>query len=401
MVFLILRVALWIVVVWLSGTLLFYHKPKAFANLQKETPHFNRATVKFSKCFNISYHDGYKKIEVRNPWRGAKESFEYILVPREGSLPENVRSKSTVIPVPVKSVAVLSTTFVAFFPMLGVESSIVGIGEPDWVNTPQVVSLIREGRILQVGRGRGMGLRFDEERLVSLKPDIVILYGTGNPSLDQHPKLIEGGFKPVIVAPHMESHPLGRAEWIKFLAAFFNKEAEAEKVFDGIVSRYEALEKKAKDVPGRPTVFCNAPIRGIWHTPGGGGYLARFIHDAGAKYIWDDDNSTGIMTVATETVVEKARNADFWIGVIMPVKSLEELKAIDERFALFKAFQTGKVFNNDAKVNPAGGNDFWETGVARPDLVLADFIKIFHPELVPDHQLIWYRKLPKSCGLLN
>jgi iron complex transport system substrate-binding protein len=194
----------------------------------------------------------------------------------------------------------------------------------------------------------------------------------------------------------MENHPLGRAEWIKFLAAFFNKEAEAERVFQDIVSKYNLLAEKVKSVPYRPTVFCNAPIRGSWHVPGGGGYVAKFIQDAGGKYLWDDDKSTGVMTVATEAVIERARDADFWIGVIMPVKSMEELRSIDERFSIVNAFKKGNVFNNDAKVNSAGGNDFWETGVARPDLVLADFIKILHPDLLPDHQLIWYRRLPAS-----
>jgi iron complex transport system substrate-binding protein len=368
----------------------------AFADNLQESLFPNKTSVRFAKCFNITYHDTYKKLEVRNPWRGAKEGFVYILVPQGQDMPKDVPPGAIVVTVPVKRIALLSTTFAAFFPMIGIEKSIVGIGAPDWVHSPEILALIKEGHIAKVGKGQGMGLKFDEERLVTLKPDIVILYGTGNPATDQHPKLLEGGFKPVIVAPHMEAHPLGRAEWIKFLAAFFNKEAEADRVFNDIVSRYEALADKVKNISYRPTVFCNAPIRGTWHIPGGGGYVAKLIHDAGAKYLWDDDQSTGTMTVAIETVIERAKNADFWIGVIMPVQSLEELRAIDDRFSLFRAFQKGNVFNNDVKVNAAGGNDFWETGVARPDLVLADFIKIFHPEVLPDHQLIWYRRLPSK-----
>lgn len=389
------RIKACFLVLWCS-TWFFFFPIVATADSSEESSDYTRGEVKFAQCFKISHHGGYKRLEVKNPWRGTREGFEYILVPRGKPIPKDISPKSIVVSVPVERVAILSTTFAAFFPMLGVENSIVGIGEPDWINSPQIVTLINSGRIVKVGKGRGMGLKFDEERLIALKPDIVILYGTGNPSLDQHPKLIEGGFKPVIVAPHMENHPLGRAEWIKFLGAFFNKEADAGKVFNDIASSYEALARRARNVSYRPTVFCNAPVKGTWHMPGGGGYLAKFVQDAGAKYLWDDDGSTGVMTVATEAVVERARNADFWIGVIMQVRSLEELKAIDERFALFEAFRKGKVFNNDARVNPAGGNDFWETGVARPDLVLADFIKIFHPEILPDHQLIWYRQLPRT-----
>lgn len=381
--------AAFLFVLWLGlhSTQVFADSPAAFGQ---------KVTVEFAKCFNITYYGSYKKLEVRNPWRGAREGFEYILVPKGQQIPRDISPTAIVVRTPVERVAVLSTTFVAFFPMIGVQNSIIGIGEPDWVNTPEVFALIQQGKIAKVGKGRGMGLKFDEERLVALKPDIVILYGTGNPALDQHPKLLEGGFKPVIVATHMENHPLGRAEWVKFLAAFFNKEAEAEQIFQDIVSRYNNLAEKAKKVSRRPAVFCNAPVRGSWHVPGGGGYVAKFIQDAGAKYLWDDDTSTGVMTIATEAVIERARDADFWIGVIMPVKSMEQLRSIDERFSILNAFKKGDVFNNDAKVNAAGGNDFWETGVARPDLVLADFIKIFHPELLSDHELIWYRRLPKS-----
>ncbi|MEJ5301607.1 MAG: ABC transporter substrate-binding protein [Thermodesulforhabdaceae bacterium] len=372
-----------------------------FADTVQEDLFTHKTSVHFAKCFNITYHNTYKKLEVKNPWRGAREGFTYILVPEGQAIPKDVPSGAIIVTIPVKKVALLSTTFAAFFPMIGVEKSLVGIGSPEWVHSPEILALIKEGHIVKVGKGQGMGLKFDEERLVALKPDILILYGTGNPALDQHPKLIEGGFKPVIVATHMEAHPLGRAEWIKFLAAFFNKEAEADRVFDDIVARYKALADKVKNVSYRPTVFCNAPIRGTWHIPGGEGYVSKLIHDAGARYLWDDDQSTGTLTVAVETVIERARNANFWLGIIMPVRSLDELRAIDDRFSVFEAFRKGNVFNNDVKVNSAGGNDFWETGVARPDIVIADFIKIFHPEVLPDHKLIWYRQLPSKSETLQ
>ena len=97
--------------------------------------------------------------------------------------------------------------------------------------------------------------------------------------------------------------------------------------------------------------------------------------------------------MAIEAVVERAREAEYWINTGL-ARSLAELRGVDDRFRLFTSFRTGRVYNNDARVNPKGGNDFWETGAARPDLVLADLISIFHPELVPDHRRIWYRQLP-------
>jgi len=204
---------------------------------------------------------------------------------------------------------------------------------------------------------------------------------------------LEAGFKPVVNASHMETTPLGRTEWIKFIAAFFNKEAEAECVFDDIVNRYEAMAEKTRTVSRRPTVFGGVAWRGTWYMPGGASYHARFLADAGADYLWRDDNYVGSKPVAIETVFERARDAEFWVDTKM-CASLEELLAVDERYGLFASFRAGKVFNNDARVTREGGNDYWETGVARPDLVLADLISIFHPKLIPDHERIWYRQLP-------
>ncbi|GLI35088.1 hypothetical protein DAMNIGENAA_25210 [Desulforhabdus amnigena] len=122
-------------------------------------------------------------------------------------------------------------------------------------------------------------------------------------------------------------------------------------------------------------------------------YNARFLEDAGAHYLWRDDKTPGSIPLAIETVVERARAAEFWVDTGM-CRSLAELREIDDRYERFSSFCSGKVFNNDARVNAEGGNDFWETGITRPDLVLADLISIFHPELVTEYRRIWYRQLP-------
>jgi len=61
-------------------------------------------------------------------------------------------------------------------------------------------------------------------------------------------------------------------------------------------------------------------------------------------------------------------------------------------FSNFKAFKTQKVYNNIKRLNSEQGNDFWESGITRPDLVLKDLIKIFHPDLI-DHELFYYQRL--------
>ena len=354
----------------------------------------DKARIRFARCFTIEYHGTYKRLEVFSPWSNAKETFVYILVARGHTPPRDVPRDAVTIRIPVERIAVYSTTWSAFFPMLHVETALVGLAGCDWASTPEIVSLIRQGRITEIGDGRrGMNRQINMERLTLLRPDCIMVYATGIPEYDHGPKLLEAGFKPLINASHMETTPLGRTEWIKFIAAFFNKEAEAEKVFDDIVNRYEAMAEKTRTVSRRPTVLSGVAWRGTWYVPGGASYHARFLADAGADYLWRDDTSAGSRPVAIETVFDRAREAEFWVDTKM-CASLTELLAVDERYGLFASFRTGKVFNNDARVTPEGGNDYWETGVARPDLELADLISIFHPKLIPDHERIWYRQLP-------
>lgn len=353
-----------------------------------------KARLRYAGCFSIDYHGTYKQVEVRHPWRNARDTFVYILVPRGQAPPPHLPQGAIVMPVPIERMAVFSTSWTAFFPMLHIEGSIVGLVGCEWIFTPEVVSLIQTGKIQEIGDGgQGMSRKIHLERLTLVRPEAVMVYATGIPDFDQHPKLMEAGFKPIVNASHMESTPLGRTEWIKLIAAFYNREAEAERLFDEIALRYEALTEKTRRVSNRPTVFCNGAWRGTWYMPGGASYTARLLEDAGAHYLWREETSAGSVPLAIEMVVDRARDADYWVDTNL-CRSLAELKGIDERCSRFASYRSGKVFNNDAKVNAKGGNDFWETGIARPDLVLADLISIFHPELLPGHQRVWYRQLP-------
>jgi iron complex transport system substrate-binding protein len=152
------------------------------------------------------------------------------------------------------------------------------------------------------------------------------------------------------------------------------------------------MATRTKTIATKPTVFLNAPFNGEWWTPGNNTYLTRFLQDAGAAYLWADDPSDGSSILAFEAIYEKAAEADYWLHPGQ-CNSLKELLAVDERLGQFKAFQAGRVYNNNARVNRYGGNDYWESGLTRPDMVLADLIKIFHPELVPTHEFIYYKKL--------
>ncbi len=344
-----------------------------------------KVKITHAENFSVEYHNHYKVVTIATPWPGATEPIRYALVQCGTPAPEGF-TPETIIEVPVRTIVTLSTTYLPFLDELGLLDRLVAVDDTTYVSNPKVLQMAAEGKLATLGYGAGINV----EKALELKPDLIMAYGSGAPEYDAHPVLIKAGLKVAINAEWMDTSPLGRAEWGKYIALFFNKEAEAEALFAKTVQKYTELSKLAASVTERPTVFANTPYQGTWYMPGGRSYVATFFKDAGANYLWADDTSSGSLSLSFEAVFERAKEADYWLNIGF-YATLNDLKAADPRFAEFAAFQKGNVWNNDAKVTPQGGNDYFETAVAHPELVLADLIKIFHPELLPDHTLIYYR----------
>ncbi|OPY60602.1 MAG: corrinoid ABC transporter substrate-binding protein [Syntrophorhabdaceae bacterium PtaU1.Bin034] len=354
--------------------------------------------VRYAKGFTVTYHDGYKVVTVFEPGRAArsKEMSTFVLVPRGTRPPDAV--KGTVVETPVQRVVLRSASHVPFFSMLGLTDRIKGIAQGKYVNDPEARRLIRQGRIAEVGVGSGMTAQFNVERLLTLHPDLVLTWWTNNPAYAGHIKAKEAGFPVALMADYEEHTPLGKTEWVKFVAAFFDAEAEAERVFDDLEKRYVAMLKKVEAVRLRPTVMYGNSYQGSWYVAGGKSYFANLVRDAGGDYIWGDDEGTGSKPVNAETAVARGRNADYWLTQNQNHLSLASVLAEDNRYRLFRAFQTGHIYSNNGKVGPGGGNDYYQGTAARPDLLLADMIAILHPEVLPGHKLIWHLHLPATAS---
>jgi iron complex transport system substrate-binding protein len=354
--------------------------------------------IRYARGFTVAYRDGYKVITVFEPGRapGSKGINTFVLVPR-GTRPR-IPAEGTVIEIPIRRVVLRSASHVPFFSMLGITDRITGITQGMYVNDPEVRALISRGRITEVGVGSGMAAQFNVEHLVTLHPDLVISWWTNNPAYAAHIKAQEAGLPVALIADYEEHTPLGRTEWVKFVATFFDAEAEAERVFDDIERRYLAMRKKAEAVRHRPTVMFGSSYHGSWYIAGGKSYFANLVRDAGGDYIWDDDETTGSRPVNTETAVIRGKKADYWLSQNENHLSLASLAAEDGRYRLFKAFRDRHVYNNNGKIGPGGGNDYYQGTASRPDLLLADMIAILHPELLPGHMLIWHQRLPASIA---
>lgn len=345
-----------------------------------------KTSVTNASGFAVEYHNNYKIVTVSNPWQGAQESFRYLLVQCGTPAPEGV--EGAVIEVPVQSIVALSTTYLPHLASLGLTDRLVGLDSLLWATTPEVVERIAAGEIAEVGLGASVNV----EQLLEMEPGLVMAYGMGVPEWDTHPLLLEAGIPVALNGDFVEQNPLGRTEWIKFVAFFFNQEAAADQAFDAVVDAYTTTAALAAGVASRPTVFLSSVYDGTWWMPGGESYTAKLLADAGADYLWVDSGEVASSPVDFEAVFEKAGNADFWIN---PDNTLWNTQAdvlqSDERYGEFAAVANGHLYNNNALVNANGGNAFYESGAANPDQVLMDLVKIFHPELLPDHALVYYK----------
>lgn len=346
-----------------------------------ELPHGKRVAVQFARGFIIEQIGDSYLVTVRDPLDTMHILATYRLKH------DNKKGKDQ-INIPVSRLVSFSTTHIGFLDVLGVQNTLVGFSGTTYICNDSVRKMVDEGKIVEVGNEGGI----DHEKIVMLHPDIVMTYLTGNAAYDQVDKLYTLGLQPVINNEFMELSPLGQAEWIKFIAVFYDRLDEANAIFDKVMTEYIATSSLVGERGDRPTVFTGMAYKGEWTIPGGKSFAAGYIHDAGGKYLWESDSKTGNFPVSFETMLSIAGEAEIWLHPGASASSAEILAA-DERYASFDALKTGHIFNNNARLCEGGGNDYWERGIVFPNEVLADLVAIFHPEVLKDHTFTFYTHL--------
>ena len=344
---------------------------------------------KLARGFAIHKTEKYTLLDVYNPWQGAEElNFKYILAEDKKLVPIPLIENSTFIKLPINRIVCTSTTHIAFLESLGKVNTIVGISGSDLINNEKVRRKIATGEIRDIGYGRELNY----ETLVSLKPDLIILYGVESEMTGFIQKMAELNISVVMNGEYLEEEPLGKYEWIKFMSSFFRMEDEAEILYDSVASEYMKLQEKVSTLSYKPLVMTGLPWKDVWYISPGNTSMANYIEHAGATYLWNDLKSQRAIPLDLEAVYNKSANAEYWINPGTANK-LSDILNIDSRFQNFKPFQKGKIFNNNARLNEYGGNDYWESGIVHPDIVLRDLIQIFHPEVLPDHELVYYKEI--------
>ncbi|HET8810081.1 MAG TPA: ABC transporter substrate-binding protein [Flavobacteriaceae bacterium] len=342
--------------------------------------------VDYAKGFEIMEYDDFKLVTVKNAWPETEKKFTYLLAEKDAIVPGKLKYDEK-ITVPIDEIVVTSTTHIPSLERLGVAKTLVGFPTLDYISSEKTRALIEAGKIQELGSNQSL----NTEILLELQPDVVVGFSVnGNNKAFQI--LQKSGIPVVYNSDWTEKNPLGKAEWIKFFGAFYNKLPEAKAAFQEIEKAYLQAKKLTKSANQKPTVLSGAMYRDRWYLPSGESWQAAFIKAAGGNYFYAETHGNGSLALSFEQVFQQAKDADIWIAP-GNFTSYEQLLSSSEHYKKFKAFQAKKIYNYAGVTGATGGVLYYEFAPNRPDLVLKDLIKIFHPELLPDYELTFFKSL--------
>ncbi|MFZ2341031.1 MAG: ABC transporter substrate-binding protein [Bacteroidales bacterium] len=345
--------------------------------------------ISYAKRLKIESLNGYSRVSVIGPWQGSGGVIQdWYLLPRGISIPSHIDSMK-VIRIPVERVVCMSSTHIAMIKALGRSESVRGFSGTGFIYDEQVRKLVADGEIRETGYEDNL----NKELILSLLPDVVIAYGIGSESAGYLGKLKEMGVKVLFNADYLEEDPLGKAEWIRLFGALYDCSPVADSLFQHIVHEYNRYKSLiAEKASGKPRILLGLPFRDTWFISPGNSYISRLISDAGGEYLWEDSVSDVSMPMGLENVFIKAVSADYWLNT-GSAGSLQEIAAVDPRLARLPCFRSGRLYNNNRRMSPEGGNDYWESGCLNPHIILRDIASVIHPGLFSGEELYYYIKL--------
>ena len=345
----------------------------------------------YATGFDISGAEGAAStlITVRNPWQGAEGVEKRLFISREGErAPEDFEGQ--VIEGSAERVVCMSSTYVAMIDAIGCTERVVGVSGIDFIYNSRVREAASEGRVHDVGHDSNINF----ELLLTLRPDVVLIYGVAGENGVANAKLDELNIPYLYLGDYVEESPLAKAEWTVVVAEILGVRERGEALFAGIENRYLELRKRVEEsATERPTVMFNTPYRDTWYMPSSRSYAVRIVEDAGGQYVYDGNHGTASQPIDLELAYVLTREADYWINVGQ-YATLEDLRRDNPRFVGAKAVREGRVYSSDRRATAKGGSDFWESAVVNPDVVLRDLVAILHPELnLVSEELTYYKRI--------
>ncbi len=326
--------------------------------------------------------DGDVRVDIVDPWNNDSYLAHYALVHRDSVLPEGLTSDVRVIRTPIDRAAVYSSVHTGGLEELGALDVLVAVADGQYFGkNDTVATLLHQGKVTDIGPSQGPSA----ERLAASRSQIVLrspMQGITSPTLPS-------GIVPIECADYLETSPIGRAEWILLLGELTGRRAEAQAIFTDVIDTYSDLVFKASSAKSkRPKVLTETEQSGVWYLPAGKSFMARMLADAGAEYPWADTDGVGSLALSIEKVAEKAIDADVWLvrsyGFTPTAKSLV---AANPRYASFKPVKEGAIYGCDTSIRP-----IFNDVAFHPERVLADYVAIFHPDVMPNYELRYFSR---------
>ncbi|MGM9862429.1 MAG: ABC transporter substrate-binding protein [Muribaculaceae bacterium] len=323
--------------------------------------------------------------EIADPWHGGATLHRYVLVGRDADVAADVAAGAEVVRVPLQRSVVYSAVHTAAIAEIGAVNAIAGVADAMYFAAGDTVAaLVKSGRIADIGSS----MQPSVERVIDIDADAVLLSPYENTG---HGVIASAGVPIIDMADYMENTPQGRAEWLLLLGELYGCREEAKAIYDKVVADYTALKAKAAAAAAgarRPQVLMEMPQRGVWYAPAGDSFMSHMISDAGGVNPWADTDGSGSVQLDVPAVIDRAEEADVWLvrtfGYDVTLPLLADASTPVTRI---RAYQTGNVYG----CNTAASAIFNDIAF-HPERVLADFVAIFHPQVMPGYTLRYYRK---------
>ncbi len=342
-------------------------------------------TPKYATGFSAEVFTTYTIINLKKPYPNATKGFTYLLLNKGTEIPKNTKYDQLVY-VPIDKIVVTSTTHIPALEELNVLDKLIGFPNTKYISSKKARILINEGKIKELGKNENI----NTEILIDIKPNMVMGFGVNGDS-KTFSNIQKAGIPVLYNGEWIEQHALGRAEWIKFFGYLFKKEKQANTIFNHIETEYLNAKALAETAKIKPTVLLGSMFKDTWFVPYGNSWASQFISDANGNYLWKNTSGKGSISLNLESILDVAQHANYWITV-GNYKTKSELLANNQHYQQFDVFNNNNIYIAN-KTGETGGLLFFEKAPTRPDLILKDLIKIFHPELLPNYNLYFYQKL--------
>lgn len=354
------------------------HNPKSTSDNDAQS-----IQTRYAQLLRMDQHEGYITAEIKNPWDTTKVLHRYYLVEKDQTIPDGVE-KGDIVHIPLSHSLVATSVHASLINEMGAYAAISGVCDKDYIFLPQIKADIKAGKIADCGNS----MTPDIEHIIDLSPDAIFL--SPFETSGTYGKVGKLNIPIIEVADYMESSPLGRAEWMRFYGILFGRQAQADSIFSSVEKQYNELKASAAKTTSRPTVFTEMKTGATWYVAGATSTVGQLLTDAGAAYIFSDLNNAGSQPFDPEVVFDRCQQADYWLlkyGQATPM-TYPQLSSDWPNNSRFKAFQEHKVYACNLQQT-----QFYEDTPFHPELLLRDFILIFHPELLKGQQAKYYQPL--------